>query len=599
MVTDKMLLEDYTRLTAYWEPRQVKMREWLALRRLDDVNYEAGKESIVVNTPVTTLNMAIHLLSSIPATHRIPVSTQTEEERLRISRSERGIISTWRKLDEHQMLMGKPPFMVEMLDFALWLGWINVFAGVVPDKDGNPKFFAENWNPYDCFPEYDYDGLCTHIHAYPSTLAEAKAKARLWGGPEVLGKDSSEITVIDYWKRTDSGVVNVVSFGDRSGRTRVPVKLKETVQEAIPIFCTPVGGWADRTGLGDNKYVARIGESFLEANATTYKAVNKWMTLMSRMTARIAEPLVIDKTKGAKGALEPSDLKGKKVAHLDLDESAGTLEMHDNALPFANVMVQLLESKIQQGSFPSALFGNTMFTMSGFALNQLIVAALNVLTPYKSRVQAGTGWVDKTWLDGFKDGGFKKIVISGRVRPTGKSGYYQEDWKPSDVPDSTFVDVEIPIAMPSDEVTKATVMRQLNPEARIDTYTLLDEVWKAEDPDLILSRVDEERAASSLAANPMIQQMRMAGVLRDKAKVLREQGKVNEAMVYEMLAEELGAMPSANPSAQPKGMAPPPVPSQVMPPEMTPEVSGEQLAAMLGIPPAGGSPTTPAEMGVV
>jgi hypothetical protein len=564
---------EFTRLKTAWSGRESRIAEWYDMRRLRDKYAKEGFESVVLNNPSVQVRLARYVLAGLPETHRIPLMTDDPEEQARIGKAERALRAIWRLIDMRQRMQGRKPWRWELADYLLMTGWYAVFVDVV-ERDGEPVFLANIWNPTFVYPEWG-DELEAVAYEYAVSPAGLAQKAREYGWDVSGIVAAKKYTVKLLWKLEDGQPHTGVVVG---GKVVKPYGVAEGY-EHIPVLVNAVNGeslWGG-TRTGDNLWPRHYGESILEANRDITDKLNRWLGLIMDATRKGVEPNYKHPSKGAAADnVTPQHVEGSgKIIHLDttLDEDLMPLEVV-RVPPEANVVHATLERKLQEGGFPPSMVGSVLSGMSGFAINQINIAGHSVVGEHKAAIEGLMADIDRRWLEEYRRLGMKTRLA---VREAGKSELMFEEFSSRDVPKSFFVEVEVPLALPKDKMERLQIARAAKPQGQLlDHLTLLEDILQVQDPLLVMQRIDEDMAAQ----DPDVQILAKVRSFRRKAAMLELTGGEVEQEEANLLKEaarrlldKIGQVPQRAPAEQPSAPA-----TSVNPPEMR---GGGRVARML------------------
>ena len=575
-----------SKLESDWLERNGVIETWYTIRELTASDTKTKYETIVSNDPKTFFNLALHFLSARKPTHRIPMTTQSLEEQDRISKAERALDSIWRERDEEQIERGRDPWQRELADFMLIQGWYAVFYAVLEGiREGGkplPRFVAEIWNPLEVFPRWDGEGMSHCAHIYKTTLGEVRAKAELrgWTQLNLDGEDTKSVKVTDFWRRVFKGGKSHVYNAVLVDKEEVKKEKEEPQFTRIPILTGPVGGSADRGGRLTGQYRTKMGESILEPNRELGKKINDYMSFHADLIRQFAEPPILTTAAGGRTILTPDmlDEEGSPIISGQPEDTA--IWMRPPGLPDASgLIVSQLTGMRQRGAFPDSLYGNIGFELSGFAITQLITAALAILTPHKNLMSTIYSQIGKAWLEGYKEGNFGDIIVASLTN----RGFYQEDFTSKDVPDCRYIICNVELATPEDMMRRIAIARQAKPQGDIlDSVTIIDEVLGLQDAALIQERIGDDM----LRAHPAYQQIQLILAMKKKIPQLQLKGRTEEAAILQQAMEQimanLGAPAPGSPSPASPGMSPENLPAEAQ------GLSPDALKAMLGRPPPQG-----------
>ncbi len=574
-----------------WQSRDTRIQQMYTLRRLTDIYATKNYESVVVNDPKNIIRLATYLLSALPLKHRIP-SLESEAEQRKNSICERALASIWREKDQEQRQQGKKPWRWQLADLMLMTGWYAVYYDLLGEKK-NPEFVAEVWNPARTYPAFGKELLKVY-YEYPLSAEGVAEKAKLLGWDLASYKTPSGqkpgVTVGLLWELREGVAVQSVLLDGSVVAERVATEL-----EHIPVIVGAVGGEGNWGGYDktDFKWAEHFGESILEPDAELFNTQNRWLTYVMQLAKTAAKPTV-KHIGGEEGRITEDDL-GKIV---DLPMPGEDIQnMPPAQIPAeANVIVSMLQDKVQQGAFNWALFGTTgPINLSGYAIEKLLTGAYSVVGEHHAAIQEIVSDIDMTWLRKYKAGKYAPMNIVSR-KP-GITGLVREEFANDMVPEDPYVVVEFNIATPKNIAEKLAAARQAQPDGKplLDPITILEDILEVDDPALI-----KERLAQTNVENlPEIQQLIAIGEMRKFAQNLRERPQPDNELA-DMIDQRWKALLQQVGAAQKPRQAPNPR----VPPEaaVSPEAQGKSRAlasqVFAGTPPQAGGPAVPAQGGM-
>ena len=592
MVTSGEILKRATSLEAYWRPRNDRINEWIRLETLYDENLESGYESAVTNDPATVMSLAIHLLSGQPVKHNIKVGGQDEAAFDKAGKLERALEGWWNLIDERSFFSGRD-FVIRELAYWMLMGWYAVELGVRTLQDGRTLPIFDIHDPREAFQEYGArtDGLTTYVHKWQTTLAEAQRMA-LEGGvvARVSGDSTLPTQIYSIWEKRGGFVVNSTIMAMPNGASEW-VRYEEVLERPdIPVLTGPVGGSPYRlapTQLTSTDWQKRIGMSVLESNRVGWKNFNKYYSLLLEIAKNYAEPDKIKRRlEDAIGERRQTTRDGGNVYYTDdLNASISRDEPGRFPIEVAQVLDRL-HVEAQKGGFPDALYGGLQIQLSGFAVSQILQAALHKLGPYKMGLQRVLKYADRWFLDEFKKQG-DSIVLSGKAHGR---GIFMEKFDPTDIPTEFANEVDVDLSLPSDMMERVALIRNAIPgnEPIMDILTALEDVLKVDDPKLVKERIERD----VLRRDPAIMQLNAISAIRARAAELDNEGNKETAEMFRDYADFLVAQAGQR-SGNKGATGRPELNPMMMPPEMT-GVSKSQTRRMRNP----GAPNLPQLMGL-
>ncbi len=501
-----------TSLKNFWGERDKHIAELYEMRRLVDTLARTGFESAVVNDPKNIIRAATYLLASSPMKHRIP-SLLDEGEQEKNAVCERALTHIWRDKDRKQRLSGRRLWRWELADLLLMTGWYGVFVDVLSGEHG-ADFHADIWNPARMYPEFSEDGLISVCYEYDLTdeALAVKAKKLDWDlSTQNLTAVHMSSTVGLLWLKAEKVTQSALVNG------KVVAERRATNYDDIPVLVGAVGGegvWGGYAG-GDTTWKKHYAESVLEPNFPEFKTYNKWLTYYMQLIRDTVQGF-IKHPGGIPGSVKSDDVKSGKI--VDLVQNEDLVRSQPAALPADTQMVlRVIGEKIQQGGFNWTTFGSSGTTnLSGIAISQMRTGLENIIGEQKDAIQSLVSEIDTTWLAKYKRGKFKPFMIVGKKM--GIPGLVREKFTAEVVPDDPIIEAEFALAAPKDTMERITAARQAQPDGRLlDPVTVLEDILDKDDPQMILTRLDEYEAKQM----PEMKTIKMIKALRQLERDMR------------------------------------------------------------------------------
>jgi len=195
-----------------------------------------------------------------------------------------------------------------------------------------------------------------------------------------------------------------------------------------------------------------------------------------------------------------------------------------------------MRQRLSRLSFFDESFGGVTRTLSGVALKNAQESSRTQIEPYKRGAEFLYAETGRLWLNEF----MRRFEGStrGNIRVQGRDvrlGFFDEEFSTTDMPNSTFFESELDLALPEDDMMKANIFRSLNPTAKMSLPWLRERVMKVED----LKLESEQLAADNIEQSPVRINMEVANRLFDLAKAAEQEGDVQRATVYALGAQQL------------------------------------------------------------
>lgn len=508
--TAKDLNTECSNLEQLWDDRQAKMKRWYELLKQKDEFSQDGMESFVTNEPRTFFNLALHMLiEDVP--HRIPVDAIDPADQRDANMWEALVSEAWRRVDKRYRRSGRKSFLRQLVSLILATGWYSVFSYV--DDTG---FYAEVWNPYQVFPEWDEERLVKVVRRY--TLGKEAAKRKItankekgWAYNKLI---TGDVKVDNYWYLDDNGeVTNTVMF---DGEFAKPPEV-DSDYDAIPVWVSPVGGLPDN-GSMDTKWRESVGESALATNEVMYKQYNKQWTFVTQLLRDTAQPRWFERS--AEGQiLRPQDMfKRGAIFRGGINDSVEALQVPPLPIELRTDRFDI-QNMIQRGSLPWALYGNLQQQIAGYLMSQIASAAQQILQSFKEAVVDVCSDIDNFWVMQVADHNYNPFEMQ---IPAYKDTF-------------TF-DCDYQLKIPGDLVQRATVGRMLSPNLEFDVTTTIDLLFpEITNPVRMRSEARKDRALNSEVAI----KIDTIAAFKKQSERLREAGESYHAELYDQAAETL------------------------------------------------------------
>jgi len=502
-------------LRSKWSVRNKKFVEWYDMLKLTDVLKQENMESVATNDPRTGFNLGRHLLVSSIVSHRIDQDGLTAEEVMGTSYLERYVERRWLEQENRYRQAGKQGWLWTISSWLLTTGWYAVFAMVEQEK-----IYAEIWSPAETFPDYDNDGMSAVAHIYsvsPAMLAK-KAKELGW-----TVEPARTITIIyDLWEFDEDGnVVNSIVVGSKYAK---PPTVDSNLSELkkLPVLMAPAGGLPDTGSLDTSNWQAHYGEAIIATNEELVKNYNKMLSYIQQIARDSANPKWMH-IGSSENAIKLEDLF-KRGAVFEGSPGDSLTPIGSPPIPIElRQAVMDYQNMVQRGSFPWTMFGNVQQQISYLAMANIAASSMQAISPYANSLRGLLNDVDDLWkglleLTGFKPHNYKKPAI---------------------LPLEYSFNVGLEIEIPGYLVQRATIARQLDPQFRLSTSTVMDKLF----PEIKNSLVEQGKARKDLAmSNPKVLLAESIIAYKEQARLLKSSDNPDDseiAGVYDKLVSSL------------------------------------------------------------
>ena len=588
-----------------------------------DVLKEEGAKTIATSDVRASAGVAIHLLAKQFHRDSLPKSIYDTTEQVRRDKAERAVKGWWRQVDfgDHGYLrQGRSWQQHELAAWQVLTGWSVQYTALVPGPDGMPHPIADLLDPTATYPFWNgpYKELSDLLYMYNVTGRRLKAMAATndFTIDEDI-PDDTNVVILDTWEErynkqdpSQPDVLNSVFYtiGDATPRFTGGWRKIRDFSNFSPNSLGKINGFtrlpfivlrADDTPIAGS-YETNLTRRFAKTSGgmvgpmiTEWKALNElmstfWQDLQEAMidTASIAIA-----SPGAQDSYTEEERGRPK--QLDSDTSIYRPLARQPMMSPITVMVDYMKQRLSRLSFFDEAFGGIDRSLSGVALKNVQESSRTQIEPYKRGAEFLYAETGRLWLNEY----MRRFEGSdrGNIRVQGRDvrlGFFDEEFTPNDMPNSTFFESELELALPEDDMMRANIFRALNPAAKMSLPWLRERVMKVEDMKL----ESEQLAADNIEQSPVRINMEVANHLFDLARAAETEGDVQRATVYAMGAQQL--MMSLMPQ---QGRGAPEQPGQGPPgaggnfsnagggmPELSPE---NQTAPPGGVAaPAGGGP---------
>ena len=444
------------KLTTYWAERNKILltdREIINLVRSDiEGGEKKDNKTWIVNEPKVFFDTSRTLLSLNDPRFKLPITINYEPaEKDKMNKAERLCIGIYRSMNDRHCNLGGTDWLWD-LTYWILLGWYAV-SSIVRKNNGQIEFISDIYDPVTIFPWWDSNGLAVCLREFEvdpaaaEAMVEAYAEQGLNFDYQVPPKSSGNVKVVNYWKReykkNNPVVSNAIIIG---GNVIKPMTIQKRMRR-IPIEVGAVGS-PDQTSP---MWMTRKGESIIASDREMYYYKNIILTLRAEILASTAEPnriwkLLNPQQKVSEMRGHGEDIKLKPQESLELLKHMATPQDADYLLADIN-------QAIQKGSIPNLTYGGSPAgDLSGFAISQLLATVKYKLGPYLKTGNRLLGRIMTEFLYQYKTGGFKEIELNTTDPHAFKQGqFYLEKFSIADVPDHTYVDVDIPISTQFDK----------------------------------------------------------------------------------------------------------------------------------------------------
>lgn len=531
---------------SFWTSRDEKISRFRDLvRQIDRTQKKKSKRyhQFESNEPGTFFASMVQLLTRNPVSNRIPIEHDDEAQRRNKAEVEDLVMGTFRDVDRQRVdRIVESNLQTTLSQFALSDGWSVCEVVTHEDEPERPYIDIRTYDPLDVAFEWTDTGATTtvlHTTRSPMQVVLEYPKVdmetmHLYNGVRMPwgGVDSIDVYSCYYRKRVKKGYGVYYGVVVNNQWAIVPYL---TSWKTLPVVVQSYNGLPFRAdnirnlseannpsfaNIDNWHWTQDVGRGIFFANEKLYSEFNELWSMILDFVDKEARNTYWKRTKdGNDNDMEVG--KGTDAVNaLSEDEEIGRLPPGSmgNELMIA---FQQLSGALQRGGISWQLTGQVPpGDLSGFAINQLISAALTVATPYVNGLTAVYQRVDQLIVEAYKNSGLEKV----RVNVVRNNSFLDREIDLKILQDKTYYfDVKLKPGLPDDLAERIGIAINAKKGEILDDWTILDQVVQVEDPELIMDRQTEQ----AILNMPNVR-------LRRAAIMMVKQGRMDEAMAIMM-----------------------------------------------------------------
>lgn len=625
----------YQQLETRWSARARKVTQYRDLARQIDFRQRLKspkRASFEGNESGTFFSVMVQILSKNPVRHPIPFQRDSEPDRILKGQVERLLQGTYREIDIRRgRRLNSGSLQQVIAQFTSADGWANLEVRYNPQGKQagfKPLIDVREYDTLNVMPDWDSEGLAHVIIKTMRTKEQVKGEyPQLFKDLTTYSPDgrseggATEAVYTSYYRGYDEKVYYSVVV---NSQWAIKPTALEWCDGIIPVVVVPINGLPFRSfdhafltadqftdsleqGARDpnevdlisaDDWTAEAGRGIFHMNENLYPLYNQMWAKVMDIISQEAKNTYSKITEGGddsnlvigQGADAVNALKvGEKIERLE----TGHLSAH------VSEGIGAVYGMLQRGGVNQQLMGQAIGSdQSGFAISQLITTALYTATPYILGVQSIYRQLDDLILRAYTYHGAnppKTGGMGGSMKYVAQyqHSYVEEEFDLAQLANRTFfVDVNIQPGLPDDLASRLQAAMLAKRDDLLDEWTILDEIIKIDDPELVLQRKDE----AAVLNLPQVRMRRMAAQLlsqgrrEDAAAVLQELMLLMETKALQsgqveaqlkQLEQLLGQQPGGNVGADVNpagvgGMGP----GGMAPPENTPSMPGSETGLL-------------------
>jgi len=525
--------------------------------------YDAGDDfkSFTSNAPRTYARKVQSILTSSRLNIRVPHDESFRDQRERNDNKERFAFGILKANDARLMRKGEQKFHDQMSWWIPMRGWYAGRAVLNKRKDGTTYADITPWDPRHVYWGMGGDGLDWICYKVRRTRSELESQYRV--DLSGHGMDAGEtIEIFDYYDEEINAVCTrnmMLKKPSKHGLSRVPAFVGAVgPTPMVQSYTTDDRMWSTSNGFAD------YGESIFQDNREIFKHTNEIMSIYLELVSRTRQGgYTLTSRDGSKTLDENPFVEGSEVplAEGDRLELLPLPEMTKDAAG----LLSLVTGESQRGGLPHILYGETPFSLSGYAMNTLRQSIFGILQPLLVAFQNCYEQTLDILVDHYLTNQYEVMDLAGYD----SKSYFSQIITPESMVGLPPFDIEVIPDVPQDEMAKVQ-MAQMMRDGQVPLMSdrdIHEKILEVRDTGALQDRINEQLAERML---PMAQ-------IYNLMVSLENTGRTNEASMYygellSMLQEKMqGGQPAfsplpPNPNAHTNGQSAPPIDPRLFPP---------------------------------
>ncbi len=431
--------------------------------RLEPFILGADYDNYTTNEPRNLANKAIDILATAPIQARIPLQNNDEQERTRISATERFYYGAL-ALANYRLQNTLQPSVQDQLAFhAVLRGWIAIRALFRKNDKGETVPDIAIWDILHTRWDIGSDGFLWICHKRPITKAQAKAEYDM----DIAGASTynQNDRVYDYWDDEWNAVVLNNKFA---------IEPWEHKLGHIPVLLKTVGSVPLVQSTRHTDTIKDSGESIFSNDRNIYPHKNKLVTLYSTVLGQAAHnPLAITSSGGKRDFKKSPYYKGS-VIQLDSDKNETVEALYKPEMPRqTGELLSIVQRDLSTGGVAPIASGELAFQLPYSGIKELLDAAKSIIKPRQKAIEESLTWVFRELAGQYGKGKFGKLRIHGR---DGANEYFDMEMSAKDMKGDWFPEVKLLADLPENETEKHAMAKlsidtgMLSPQSASDRY---------------------------------------------------------------------------------------------------------------------------------
>ena len=525
--------------------------------------YDAGDDfkAYTSNQPRTFALKVMSILASSKLNIRVPHDESFRDERERNDNKEKFAYGILKSNDERLLRILAQRLQDQLSWYIPMRGWYAGRAVLNKRKDGSTYADITPWDPRHVYWAVGSEGLEWACYKVRRTRSELEDQYNVDLSDHSF--DSAEtIEIYDYYDDEINAVCTrnmMLKKPSKHGLSRVPVFLGAVgPTPMVQSYTAADRQWSSADGFTD------YGESIFQSNREVFENTNELMSVYLELVSRTRQGgYTLTSRDGSKTLDENPFVEGSEVPLADGDrlDLLPLPEMTKDAA----ALLALVTGENQRGALPHILYGETPFSLSGYAMNTLRQSVFGILQPLLVSFQNAYAQVLDLLVDHYITNQYEVMELAGYD----SKSYFSQIITPESMVGLPPFEVEVIPDVPQDEMSKIQ-MAQMARDGQVPLLPdrmILEKILEIQDTGSVQDRINEQ----------MAERMLPEAQLYNLMSSLENTGRSNLAMMYygELLniiqqKQQQGGRPmepmAPNPVAHTNGQTAPPIDPRLFPP---------------------------------
>ena len=309
----------------------------------------------------------------------------------------------------------------------------------------------QDWDPRNTYWGMGKHGLAWACHKITKTADEWETEYDITLESDGNDATDRDIEGYDYF---DEGDNLVIIENGRELKKRTPHGMG-----TVPVDIHMVGGLPFFQAAGKD-YEVNYGESFYQSDREMYDQQNFILSVLAELSKRsISQGLLVFSQDGQLSLDGDPRISGAETPMRTGQEDIKPMppmEMVKESSALMGVIAQM----VQRGTFPASVFGELAFQLSGFAITQLRQGMEAPISPSVKTVKISIKGILNILADAYVSGNFDTMTLSGRMQDVGRTDF-EEEISIESMEAGGMIEVEVVPQLPQDDAAKATLAQIL------------------------------------------------------------------------------------------------------------------------------------------